>query len=189
MNEYNLLQGQYIRLTGVTPKDLPIIASWYQNPEFLRHFDARPAYPRAQAKIAKWLEDCHQANNAFVFAVRQMDSEEVLGIVELDGILWNTRVSWFSIAIAPDRWGKGYGTEAMNLGLNFAFCELNLHRIQLTVFSYNNRAVALYKKLGFQREGVYREFLQRDGNRYDMYLYGLLRHEWESRNLVDFEGG
>jgi RimJ/RimL family protein N-acetyltransferase len=68
----------------------------------------------------------------------------------------------------------------MTLALNFAFEELNMHRVQLTVFQYNERAVALYEKLGFQKEGVYREFLHRDGKRYDMYLYGLLRSEWES---------
>ncbi len=46
------------------------------------------------------------------------------------------------------------------------------------MFEYNERAIALYEKLGFRREGVYREFLSRDGQRYDMYLYGLLRREW-----------
>jgi RimJ/RimL family protein N-acetyltransferase len=66
----------------------------------------------------------------------------------------------------------------MRLALDYAFSELNLHRVQLTVFAYNARAIALYEKLGFVREGVYREFLHRDGVRYDMYLYGLLRREW-----------
>jgi RimJ/RimL family protein N-acetyltransferase len=78
-------------------------------------------------------------------------------------------------------WGKGYGNEATRLALGFAFNELNLHRVQLTVFDYNSRAIHLYEKLGFQQEGIYREFLQRDGRRFDMYLYGLLRHEWEAR--------
>ena len=73
----------------------------------------------------------------------------------------------------------GYGREAIELTLKFAFHELNLHRIQLTVFSYNERAIALYESFGFKREGVFREHLQRDGRRYDMYLFGLLRHEWE----------
>ena len=50
------------------------------------------------------------------------------------------------------------------------------------VFSNNERCIALFEKLGFRREGVYREFLQRDGRRYDMYLYGLLRPEWEAQN-------
>ena len=89
-------------------------------------------------------------------------------------------MSGVSIAIGEAKCrGKGYGYEVMQLVLRFAFDELNLHRIQLTVFSYNERAIALYEKLGFHREGVYREHLQRDGRRYDMYLYGLLRSEWE----------
>jgi RimJ/RimL family protein N-acetyltransferase len=46
------------------------------------------------------------------------------------------------------------------------------------VFSYNESAIALYEALGFTREGVYREHLERDGRRHDMYLYGLLRSEW-----------
>ncbi len=66
----------------------------------------------------------------------------------------------------------------MELALRFAFNELNLYRVQLTVFSYNERAINLYEKLGFQREGVFREHIQRDGRRHDMILYGLLRQEW-----------
>jgi RimJ/RimL family protein N-acetyltransferase len=66
----------------------------------------------------------------------------------------------------------------MTLALDFAFKELNLHRIQLTVYSYNPRAIRMYEKLGFQLEGTYREFLLRDGQHYDMLLYGLLSHEW-----------
>ncbi len=81
-------------------------------------------------------------------------------------------------------WGQGYGYEAMVLALNFAFNELNLHRLQLTVYSYNERAIHLYERLGFQREGVYREFLLRDGQYHDMYQYGILSHEWLGRSLV-----
>ena len=67
----------------------------------------------------------------------------------------------------------------MELLVNYGFNELNLHRLQLTVFGYNEPAVKLYEKLGFQHEGSYREFLQRDGQRYDMHLYGLLLSDWE----------
>jgi len=88
--------------------------------------------------------------------------------------------SWLAIGIGDHaNWGQGYGREAIKLMLGFAFNELNLYRVQLSVFSYNQRALALYEKLGFQREGTFREFLHRDGQRYDMFLYGLLRREWE----------
>lgn len=76
-------------------------------------------------------------------------------------------------------WEQGYGTEAAHLALTFAFEELNMHRVQATVFSYNHRSMALFERLGFRREGAFREFLHRDGQRFDMVLYGLLRHEFE----------
>jgi RimJ/RimL family protein N-acetyltransferase len=91
-------------------------------------------------------------------------------------------VCGFSIAIGdPANWGQGYGYEAAQLALAFAFDELNLHRVTTTVFSYNERSIALVEKLGFRTEGAFREFLHRDGRRHDMLLYGLLRPEWEAR--------
>lgn len=176
-----LLCGSRVRLTALTQIDLPTVTQWYQNPEFLRLFDALPAYPKTEPVLAQWLDNTDQATDTFLFAIRPLDDDVLIGYVELDGILWTHRVSGVSIAIGEAKhWGKGYGYEVMQLVLRFAFDELNLHRIQLTVFSYNERAIALYEKLGFQREGVHREHLQHDGKRYDMYLYGLLRSEWET---------
>ncbi|MBI1929852.1 GNAT family N-acetyltransferase [Candidatus Poribacteria bacterium] len=177
----NLLYGTTVRLTSLTPDDLPTLARWYQHADFLRLLDAVPAYPKTEAALARWLEERHKATDAFLFAMRLLDSDELVGYIELDGILWTHQVSGVAIAIGDAaNWGKGYGYEAMQLALRFAFDELNLHRVQLTVFSYNARAIALYEKLGFQREGVHREFIHRDGKRYDMYLYGLLRCEWKA---------
>ncbi len=65
----------------------------------------------------------------------------------------------------------------MHLLVNYGFNELNLHRLTLTVFDYNPGAIKLYESLGFRREGTYREFLQRDGKRHDMHLYGMLASE------------
>ncbi len=178
----NLWNSPRMRLTAVTINDLPAIARWYEDAEFARMLDARPAHPQTEEVLTNWLEERSKATDAFVFAARRADSEELIGVIEFEGILWTHQVSWVCIAIG-DRahWGKGYGYEAMQLALKFAFDEINLHRVQLTVFSYNKRAIALYEKLGFQREGVYREFVHRDGQRDDLYLYGLLRREWEER--------
>jgi RimJ/RimL family protein N-acetyltransferase len=178
---WNLLRGTTVHLTALTKDDLSTIAGWYHNAEFLRLFDARPAYPRGEADLARWLEEQHKEPNAFLFGIRLLDSDDLIGYVALDGIEWSHQVGWLTIGIG-DRanWGRGYGHEAARLALKFAFHELNLHRVQLTVFSYNERAIALYEKLGFQREGAFREFLHRDGQRYDMYLYGLLRQEWQA---------
>jgi RimJ/RimL family protein N-acetyltransferase len=181
----NIWLGAAVRLSAITKDDLATLSRWYADAGFLRLLDARAAKPQTPEEVNKWVEEAQKAPNGYLFAVRTPEKDDLLGFVEIDGILWNHGVAWLGIGIGDrDNWGKGIGTEVMCLALRFAFYELNLHRVQLTVFEYNDRAVALYERLGFQREGVYREFLHRDGVRYDMYLYGLLRREWEVRQTA-----
>lgn len=174
-----LLRGDRIQLSALASSDIPTLARWYEDAGFMRLYDARPAYPKSEAELTQWLQELHKDKSTFAFAIRPIDGNDLIGYLELDGILWPHGVCGMSIAIG-DRanWGKGYGYEAAQLALAFAFGELNLHRVQATVFAYNERSIALFEKLGFRREGVYREFLQRDGERHDMLLYGLLDREW-----------
>ena len=182
MIQEKLLIGSKVRLTALTKEDLPTIAKWQQNDLFMRLFDAVPAYPKTRQTLEQWLEEQHKANDGFLFAIRALEDDALLGYLEMDGILWTHQTGWISIAIGePELWGQGYGREGLELALGFIFRELNLYRVQLSVFSYNERAIRLYEKLGFQREGVSREFLHRDGKRHDMILYGLLRREWDER--------
>jgi RimJ/RimL family protein N-acetyltransferase len=181
--ETKLLFGPNVRLTALGLHDLPLLVQWYQDAEFLRLLDAVPAAPRSEGALREWFEERQKGRDGFLFGVRLHEGDQLIGVVELDGILWNQQVSWLSIGIGDaGRRGQGYGAQALRLALDFAFRELNLHRVQLTVFSYNTAAIALYEKLGFQREGAFREFLHRDGQRHDMYLYGLLRREWDAQN-------
>jgi RimJ/RimL family protein N-acetyltransferase len=178
-----LLRGDQVRLTAVTSDDLPIMARWFSDTQLARLYDARPASPKSETELAKWLEQIQKGKNTFAFAIRSLQGENLIGYVELDSILWAHGVSGFSIVIGDQaNWGKGYGSEAAGLALAFAFDELNLHRITATIFDYNNRSIALFEKLGFQREGAFRDFISRDGQRYDMLLYGLLRHEWRAQS-------
>ena len=180
----NILQGKRVRLTALNKEDLPVFSRWYEDAGYGRLLDAVPAAPKSEAAWATWLEEQQKLTNGFLFAIRPAANDTLLGYVELDGILWSHQNCWLAIGLGNrENWGKGYGHEAMELALKFAFHELNLHRVQLTVFSYNERAINLYEKLGFTREGVFREHLQRDGRRYDMSLYGLLRREWEASRV------
>jgi RimJ/RimL family protein N-acetyltransferase len=77
--------------------------------------------------------------------------------------------------------GKGYGTQALRMLLRFAFAELNLFRVTALVPEYNETAIALLKKFGFTREVCRRKSLERDGRRWDLYVFGLLKDEWQSQ--------
>lgn len=186
MNLQTLLRGTRVQLTALTQDDLPTIATWYQDVEFMRLLDARPASPQSAESLHTWLEEAQKASDGYLFAVRLLEDDvlsehsRLIGFIELDGILWTHGTAWFSIALGLSEYReKGYGTEAARLTLAFAFQELNMHRVQATVFSYNRRSMAMFERLGFQREGSFREFIHRDGERYDMLLYGLLRREFE----------
>lgn len=177
----NLFRGASVQLTALSKDDASTIAGWTNDSEFLRLADSRPAFPRNEAAVVERLEEQRKAGDAFHFGIRLVDTEELIGNIGVEGIEWAHRTGWISIGIGDrTRWGKGYGYEAMQLVLGYAFRELNLHRVQLTVFDYNERAIALYEKMGFRREGVWREWGQRDGKRFDVYLYGLLSSEWGS---------
>lgn len=174
--------GERVRLSPLNQLDAGIIARWQSDIEFLRLLDAQPSFPKSEQQVAEWIREGQRGRDNFLLGVRLLPDDELIGFLEIGEVLWTHRNSWLAIGIgAREHWGRGYGREAIELALDFVFQELNLHRIQLTVFSYNDRAVALYERLGFRREGVYREFLLRDGQHHDMYLYGLLAREWNGR--------
>ncbi|MCB9457452.1 MAG: GNAT family N-acetyltransferase [Anaerolineaceae bacterium] len=176
----NLFEGQRVRLTPLNSEDAAVIAEWHLDSRYLRLLDAAIAFPKNEAQVVRWIQSGQQEKDNFLFGIRTMSSNLLIGFIEINGILWPHGTGWIAIGIGePEYRGQGYGYEAMSMALNYAFHELNLHRMQLTVFSYNTSAIALYEKLGFQREGVHREFLLRDGQRHDMILYGLLSREWE----------
>lgn len=181
-----LLRGEKIRLTALIDSDYDTMQSWYQDADFMRMYDGTPAAPRTRQQLEKTLSEEINSPTAYYFAIRPLSDNRLIGITDISDILWTHGCGWLGIAIGEfsDR-GKGYGTEAMRLMLDFGFRELNLHRIQLTVFEYNTVAIRLYESLGFTREGVHREFLQRDAQRYDLLLYGILKHEWLSASEAD----
>lgn len=180
MHKENLLAGDTIRLTAIREDDIVTITAWYQDSYFLRLYDSMPAYPKTEKQIQERIKESQEDDNTFIFAIRSRHDDKIVGLLELDGISWPHGTSFLSIGIGEEsNRGRGYGKEAMRLALRFAFDELNLYHLSLTVFSYNEAAIALYEQLGFRREGTFREHLRRDGQRYDMHLYGILRREWE----------
>jgi RimJ/RimL family protein N-acetyltransferase len=66
----------------------------------------------------------------------------------------------------------------MDLLLRYGFTELNLRRISLTMFEFDRRAVRSYEKAGFQLDGSQRQFMRREGRRWDILYMGILREEW-----------
>ncbi|ANY72090.1 GNAT family N-acetyltransferase [Paenibacillus ihbetae] len=107
------------------------------------------------------------------------ESGKPIGIMSLIHIDLKNRNAECILDIGDkDCWGQGYGAEAMRLLLDYAFLEMNLHRLGLRVFSFNQRAIRLYEKVGFTREGSARQSLFRGGSLHDVIYMGILQNEY-----------
>ena len=100
-----------------------------------------------------------------------------IGLRDIERVNGSAEASIF--ITARDDWGKGYGTDAMNALLDFAFGELRLHRVYLHVFDYNPRAVRSYEKAGFVTEARLRRNRFHRGAYHDEFLMAILRSDWE----------
>jgi len=179
----NLFQGKLVRLTAEEPKAMAEAdARWSRNSEYSRLLDSASARIFSLKMTEKWSEEHleSQSNRDVFFAIRTLCDDRLIGGIGLDGINWSHGNCYVGIGIGDSEdWGKGYGTDAMRILLRYAFTELNLHRVSLTVFEYNPRGIRSYLKAGFVEEGRTRGQLHREGRRWDIIYMGILKREWE----------
>lgn len=183
----NLLTGKLVRLSAVDPAELgKAYAKWNQDSELTRYLDARLVSLHSVKAISDHFEKelKEQPSTEYPFTIRALDDDRLLGDIGLYVIHnWGPGDAFVGLGIGDrENWGKGYGTDAMNVALRYAFTELNLRRVTLNVFEYNPRAIRSYEKTGFQHEGRLRQALLRDGKRWDMLYMGILREEWMEKN-------
>jgi RimJ/RimL family protein N-acetyltransferase len=119
------------------------------------------------------------SNFSKCYIIIEKKSDKPIGVVSLINIDYKNRNAECIIDIGDkEAWGKGFGTEAMKLILDFGFLEMNLHKISLRAFSFNSRAIKLYEKLGFQWEGTLRESIFRGGRWHDILQMSILKNEY-----------
>ncbi len=182
--ETSIFCGELVRLAALdSDSAAPVLAAWMGDTEFWRLFDAmpaeRPSIPRIQQSIQ---EQQREKSRVFPFAIRTLLGDRLIGRCELEITVWANREAFVGIGIGERAdWGKGYGTDAMHILLRYAFTELNLQRVALNVFSYNERAIRCYEKAGFQHEGRLRHWLQRAGRRWDLVYMGILSADWQAQ--------
>jgi len=175
-----MLQGQLVRMRPLEPTDLERAYTWVNDPEVIRYLALR--YPMSRKDEQRWLEEA--PTNSFAGGVRlAIETKDGVHIGNLDLHQANAedRKAGLGIMIGDkDYWSNGYGTDATVTLLRFAFQEMNLNRVWLHVFEFNERAISCYKKCGFQVEGRLRQHRFSQGRYWDTIVMGVLREEFQA---------
>jgi RimJ/RimL family protein N-acetyltransferase len=166
-----MFENESIRLRKVTIADAPIYNKWRNDTEVM--YSTSPELDQFTT----------ESPNGKSYMIETKEDNQTVGIISLIDINHKDRSAECIIDIGEkEKWGQGIGRDAFELLLNYAFNELNFHRLSLRVFSFNRRAISLYKKLGFKEEGIMREAFYRSGQWHDVHVMGILKREYMSDN-------
>jgi len=174
------IEGNAIYLRFAQESDLEEYYDFLNNSEMNRLTGSQNEFTRDE--IEKWIKKISLKNEDRIdFMIILKETDELLGEVVLNKIDPFNRSANIRIGIqGAQHRGKGYGSEAMIMMLRYGFETMKLHRIDLGVYPFNPRAIHVYGKIGFQREGIQRDVVYLDGRFHDMIMMSILEDEFRS---------
>jgi RimJ/RimL family protein N-acetyltransferase len=175
------IPGRLVVLRRHRSDSLRAFQRWYADPEVNRLTRYQEATPTPE-EIQRHFYARVMGTDMLAMAIHIRENERLIGTCAFSQLDGDNGAALFHITIGEkDAWGQGYGTEATSLMVDHGFGRLGLHRIALTVFEFNARAIRAYEKCGFVVEGRAREGVFRDGRFWDEIHMSMLVNEWEAR--------
>jgi RimJ/RimL family protein N-acetyltransferase len=179
-----MFTGERVYLRSYDKKDIPSILKFINDPEVNRNLAPGIPYPMDTLAEEKWIEQQSANREKKSFAILLKQTDEYMGGCGINDIDWKNRFATLGIFLGKPFWNQGYGTEAFGILINFIFSEMNMNKVKLFVYSFNQRAIRSYEKCGFRVEGVLRQEIFRDGQYFDQIAMGLLFSEWKERKTA-----
>ena len=169
-----ILETARLILSPVTEADAPLIYPIMADPEVMAHMDSAAIDDPDVLGAFITGQLIEMANEqAFYWSVRLSEGAVYLGSVDLSDIDWRHHRAEVGFILGKDSWGQGYGYEAVQAVLGHA-ATLGFRRLWARTHVGNNASEHLLRKLGFEEEGYLRGHIDRDGERRDCRLWGLL---------------
>ena len=176
-----VLTGSRIVLRRHVPENVAWFRTWYADPEIARLARYQEAPMRAD-EIELFFAARVVGPDAMAMAIHERSGNRLVGTCAFSQLDGDNGSALFHITIGErDAWGRGYGGEATSLMVDHALGSLGLHRVALSVFAFNERAIRAYERVGFVHEGRAREAIWRDGQWWDEIHMSVLEPEWRAR--------
>ena len=172
-----MIVGKKVILSGVEEHHLPILLKWRNDPNFRKYYREYRVLTM-QDKYKWWNDKILNDNSWQFFVIKPIGEDKVIGSVGLTYIHPIYKSAEFSITIGHEKYRNGgYGSDSLRAIIKYGFEQLNLNRIWCEVYS-NNKAIDVYRHIGFKDEGKLRQAVYKDGEYLDSYILGMLREDY-----------
>jgi len=172
------LAGERVVLRRHAPENVQAFQRWYSDPEVVRLTRYQDG-PMRRDEIERFFTARALGPDSLSMAIHVRSDDRLIGTCALSQVDADNGSALFHITIGEkDAWGRGYGTDATRLMVDHAFTGLGLHRIALTVFAFNDRAIRSYRSVGFVVEGRAREAIWREDRWWDEISMSILDSDW-----------
>ena len=184
-NKKIIIQGKNISLKLIEDSDIQdYYKSGFESIDEEVQWYTGTKHAATKEEIESYVHRIVEDDSRYDFLIINLEGQ-IIGESVINEIDENARCANFRIALFKSQCcGQGIGSEAIRLTLQFGFEKLKLHRIELEVFSFNTRAYAAYSNAGFVEEGRRREAEFIGGRYWDVFIMGILHHEYKEKVLV-----
>jgi len=169
------LIGKNINLRALEPKDLEFLFSTENNESFWEISSTQ--VPFSKYLLQKYIENSHQdiyEAKQFRFVICNSESS-LVGMIDLFDFNPQHQRVGLGILITSAHQNNGYGAEALELIIDYAFTYLNVHQIFANITSDNVKSISLFEKFNFKRSGIKKDWIYSNPNFKDEILYQLIK--------------
>lgn len=171
--------GEKVCLRAYKEEDISVASKFVNDKELKKLLVTTIPFPMTYWEEEEWIKS--QKSNkegTYNFAIEDIETNKYIGGCGIQNVNWLARVATVGIMIGDkDYWGRGYGTDAMKVLINFIFNDMNINKIRLGTFSFNERAIKSYEKCGFKVEGVLKDEIFKDGKYYDEIIMSIFNNK------------
>lgn len=169
-----LIYGEKIVLRAVEESDNAMLLSLINDPDTEMMLGGS-SWPVSEAEQLRWFEHQEKSRDVLRCIVALQENSKAIGTIILSDIDQKNATGHIHIKMSKDGGrGKGYGTDAVNTMVQYAFEELRLNCIYANILSYNEASIKLFERCGFKRDGVLRQRVFKRGKFCDLFYYSKL---------------
>lgn len=179
-----MIKGKLVGLRAVEKTDLPLLRDWRNISEFRKNF--REFRELNLDNQEKWFERIIVGSqNDFIFVIEKLKDKLLIGVCGLVYINWISRSADFSFYIGHKEQyidNSGYSLEAVKLLLDYGFNNLNLHKIWMELYEFDEKKIKFFtRKFNFKKDGELRDNCFENGRYWNSYIVSILEKEFKNK--------